>query len=308
MSYERVSASRTGFNWKRFAKKAFLAVTILILVSLLPLIYYQTKGRSGIERRQLRTYFESGDFESAYTYSKSILEEKPMDSFFLTINGYSAYQLAIAQINNSDTLSYLDECIWSLRKALLSGGNSGDGRIFYVLGKAYYHKGQGFADLAVAYLEKARAAPFMAADIPEYMGLAYANIHDYRSSVEAFTLALSDEPSDLLLLSIARSYRELEEDDSAKAYLLRCLEISKDSKTMTAARLLLGKTLLKAGDTGAAEKEFLKAIEEGGENAELRYQLGELYALGGDTTRARAEWRRALRIDPTYNPARSRLN
>jgi tetratricopeptide (TPR) repeat protein len=237
-----------------------------------------------------------------------MLKEKPLDSFLLTIHGFSSYQLAVAQINSYDMLSYIDESIWSLRKALLFRENSTDGRIFYVLGKAYFYKGHGYADLAVNYLEKARAAMYMAADIPEYLGLAYASIKDFRKSVSAFTLALTGEPSDVLLLSIARSYLALQEDESAKAYLVRSLEISKDSKTIAASRLLLGTILAKEGDVSGAEKEFLKVIEESGENADARYQLGELYALGGDPTRARAEWRRALRINPTHGPARSRLN
>jgi tetratricopeptide (TPR) repeat protein len=307
MPFKRTPALQGGFKWKRFTKKALFIVAILVFLSLLPLIYYETRGRNSIERRQLRNSFESGDFDAAYAYSKAILEEKPMDPFVLTINGFSSYQLAIAQINNSNTRSYIDECIWSLRKSMLSKENSYNGRVFYVLGKAYYYKGQGYADLAVDYLEKAWVE-FTAADIPEYLGLAYAGVGDYRGSVAAFTMALPEEPSDILLLSIARSYEALEEGEPAKAYLLRCLEISKDSKTIAAARLLLGKTLAKTGDSSGAEKEFLKAIEEGGENAEAHYQLGELYAHAGDTTRARAEWRRALRIDPTYGPARSRLN
>jgi len=149
---------------------------------------------------------------------------------------------------------------------------------------------------------------YRAADIPEYLGLAYAAIRDFHGSVAAFSDALSREPSDLLLLSIARSYMALEEDEQAKAYLRRCLEISVDSGTTATAHILLGNVYAKAGDTRGAESEYLKAIEENGESAEVRYQMGELYAMAGDTTRARAEWRRALRIDPTYGPARSRLN
>ncbi|MDR2304024.1 MAG: hypothetical protein LBE10_05500 [Treponema sp.] len=36
--------------------------------------------------------------------------------------------------------------------------------------------------------------------------------------------------------------------------------------------------------------------------------MGLLYSEKGDTTRARAEWRRAVRIDPAHNNARARLN
>jgi tetratricopeptide (TPR) repeat protein len=299
-----------GANLRRksLVKKVLVGLVLLVLLSVLPLIYFGLlRGRDGNERRSVRTLFESGAYEGAYSQSKELLNERPLDSFLLTMHGFSAYQLAIAQINTSDTLLFVDECIWALRKTLLSGDSS-DGRVFYVRGKAYFYKGQEYADLAVKYLEKARTT-YRAADIPEYLGLAYASIRDYRSSVAAFSDALSGgQPSDLMLLSIAKSYVELEEEDLAKAYLHRCLEITADSGTIAAAHLLLGNVYAKNGDFPAAESEYLKAIEENGESAEVRYQLGELYALGGDTTRARAEWRRALRIDPTYGPARSRLN
>lgn len=299
-----------GFKRKRIFKRVLFTALILVFLAFLPSAYFRLRGRQAAEYRQLRDLFESGAFEAAYTQSGEMLKEGPLDSLVLTIRGFSSYQLAIAQINSFDTISYVDDCIWSLRKALLDGENSRDGGIFYVLGKAYYYKGSGYADLAVEYLEKARGASYNAADIPEYLGLAYAAVKDYRGSVAAFTLAMNGEtePSDILLLSIARSYEALGEMDFARAYLLRCLEISRDSKTVSAGRMLLGNVLAKAGDTSGAEAEYLQVIKESGENAEAHFQLGELYALGGDTTRARAEWRRALRLDPAHGPARSRLN
>jgi tetratricopeptide (TPR) repeat protein len=304
----RQAAYGANVRRKSLVKKVLLVLVLLAVLSVLPLTYFGLlRGRDGNERRLVRTLFESGAYEGAYSQSKELLNEKPLDSFLLTMYGYSAYQLAIAQINTSDTLLFVDECIWALRKTLLSGDSS-DGRVFYVLGKAYFYKGQEYADLAVKYLEKARTT-YRAADIPEYLGLAYASIRDYRGSVAAFADALAGgQPSDLMLLSIAKSYMELEEADLARAYLHRCLEVTADSGTIAAAHLLLGNVYVKSGDYPAAESEYLKAIEENGESAEVRYQLGELYAMGGDTTRARAEWRRALRIDPTYGPARNRLN
>jgi len=314
-----ISVYGADFKRKHIIQKVLLIMIIVILLSLLPAVYLKVKGQSGNERRELRDSFESGEFETAYTQSREMLKEKPLDFLLLTIHGFSSYQLAIAQINNFDTLSFINDCIWSLRKALLLSNRSSDARILYVLGKAYYYKGAGYADLAVNYLEKARSLGYNAGDIPEYLGLSYAAIRDYRSSVAAFTLALSgaDEmssgnsgagPSDVLLLSIARSYFALEEYDAGRAYLIRCIDTSRDSRTIAAARLLLAGILVKTGDHSGAEREYLRVIDDIGENAEAHFQLGELYALGADTTRARAEWRRALRIDPTYGPARSRLN
>ena len=302
-----------GFRRTGIIQKILLGAIILVVLSLIPAVFLYLRGHNSNERRELKDFFESGDFETSYLRSGEMPAEKPLDFFLLTINGFSAFQIAIAQINSYDKLSYMDKCVWSLRKALLSRENSPE--VFYVLGKAYYNKGPGYADLAVFYLEKARAALYRAADIPEYLGMAYAGVKDYRSSVAAFTLALTGEaasenarPSDILLLSIARSYFALEENDAARAYLLHCLEISKDPRIKTPARFLLGSILNKTGDTAGAEAEYLKVIEESGENAEAHYQLGVLYASGGDLTRARAEWRRAIRIDPAHGPARSRLN
>ena len=306
-----ISVYGSDFKRKHTIQKVLFIAIILLLLSLFPIIFLKLREEKGNVRKELRDSFESGAFESAYKQSLALLNDNPLDFTLLSVNGFSAYQIAIAQINNFDTLSYIDNCIWSLRKALLLDERKPQGIIYYVLGKAYYYKGNEYADLAVDYLEKAKVFGFKADDIPEYLGLAYAAIGDFHNSVAAFTLALSGseyEPSDILLISIAKSYIALDEYDSARAYLLRCIDTSKDSRNITAARLLLGNLLIKTGDLTGAETEFLKIVGENSENAEAFYQLGEIYALGGDLTRARAEWRRSVRVDPAYGPARSRLN
>jgi tetratricopeptide (TPR) repeat protein len=308
-------------------------IIVLLVISVSIPLFVGRWNRSGNERRELLEYWQTGSFDDAFSASGKALLSKPMDYFLLTLRGFSAYQLGIAQINNYDTLTYIDECIWSLRKALLLKQGNSDGRVYYVLGKAYCYKGNSYADLAVKYLEKAWDLLYHARDIPEYLGLAYAAIRDYRGSVEAFTQALDpsaiyaepegsagatalsgeeasgelSQPSDVLLLSIARSYMALEEPGSAQAYLLRCIESSRDLNIRVAARLLLGEILRKNGDIPGAEAQYTAVLDESGENAEARYQMGELYAAGGDLTRARAEWRRAVRFDPAHAGARSRL-
>ena len=115
-------------------------------------------------------------------------------------------------------------------------------------------------------------------------------------------------PSSLLLLSIARSYLALGEFDNARAYLQRCIEISLDSRTVLSARLLLAEALRKAGDNAGAMQQLRAILDEEGDSAEAHFQMGELYALQGDTTRARAAWRLALRADPAHVMARTRLS
>jgi len=286
----------------------FLSVSIVAGIPIF--IIYGIHSKRNNEQKELIKAWESGDFETTYTMSQSALEEKPMDYFLLTVHGFSAFQLGVSQINNSDTLIFIDDSIWSLRKALLIKDSGKDGQIYYVLGKAYYYKGDDYADLAIEYLEKARNISYEAADIPEYLGLSYARTGDYRSSVQAFSQALSpsdSRPSDLLLLAIARSYASLNELESAKAYLIRCIEVSRDSITTVTAQLFLAGILTSTGDTDGAEKQYLEIIELSGDNAEAYYQLGEIYLQRGDIVRARAQWRLALRTDPGHAKARARI-
>jgi tetratricopeptide (TPR) repeat protein len=207
-------------------------------------------------------------------------------------------------------LRFINESIFSLRKALLHKESSKDGRIFYVLGKAYGYKGVEYADLAVRYLEMANYLSYPAADIFEYLGLAYAAFGDYRKSVEAFSNAFipGRPPSDNLLLSIARSYMAMGEYNMALGYLRHCLDISPDSRSIDITRMLLAEIYRINGDFENAENQYLTIINSSGENAEVRFQLGELYNLKGETTRARSEWRMAYRLDPAHARARARLN
>ena len=288
---------------------------ILIVVGSILIIYRLKNGVSN-ERRELLNIWNNGEYEDAYNLSKILLEEKPLDYFLLTVNGFSAFQLGISQINNQNTLYYIDESIFSLRKALLHktknpvSGNVSGGQVYYVLGKAYWYKGAEYADLSVKYMEMANNVSYDASDIPEYLGLAYAAYGDYRNSVEAFSRAFipGELPTDNLLLSIARSYMAMEEYNMAVSYLQRCVSISHDSNSVVISRLMLAEIYRELKDYGNAESQYISILQETGEAAEVHFQLGELYNLQGDTVRARSEWRTAYRQDPLHTRARSRLN
>jgi len=308
------NSSRSRYGQHIYILKRIRSVGIVFFIIFVAAasIFAVSRGKNGRtnETRELLRVWNEGDYEQAYEISKNALIEKPVDYFLLTINGFSAYQMGISQINNQSTLAFIDECIFSLRKALIHKESSNDGRVCYVLGKAYGYKGNEYADLAVKYLEMANNLSYEAQDIPEYLGLAYAAYGDYRSSVKAFTLAFVPEkpPSDNLLLSIARSYMAMEEYGIAAGYLQRCIEISPDSKSVVVSRLMLAEIYRLNNDLDNAETQYLNILNESGENAEVHFQLGELYSLMGDTTKARAEWRTAYRQNPAHARARARLN
>jgi tetratricopeptide (TPR) repeat protein len=303
--------SRSGRHIYRLNKIRSFTVVLIIFFAVIVSALIISGLHKGVKNksRELLRIWNAGNYEQAYEISKEALNEKPLDYFLLTINGFSAYQWGISQINNQNTLFYIDNCIRSLRKAMLLKNSAKDARVYYVLGKAYSYKGPEYSDLAVKYLEMADNLNYEAQDIPEYLGLAYAAEGDYRSSVEAFTKAYKTGTlSDNLLLSIARSYMAMGEYNMASSYLQRCIELSPDSKSVFAARILLAEVFIHSGDHSGAQAQYLKILNESGENAEVRYQLGELFNLMGDTARARAEWRIAYRQDPAHAKARARLN
>jgi len=276
------------------------------------IFFFGVKFREAGNKKKLLVNWEQGAWMETYETSKEALTLKPMDTFYLTINGFAAYQAAMAQINNTGALEFIDQSIWSLRRALLGKNTDKDGRIRYVLGKAYYAKGPDYADLSVRYLEEAKSVQLNAGDLNEYLGLAYAAIKDYGKSIEALTASLDsagkDEDSDLLLMRIAQSYMGLEDWEAAKSYLIRCTSASRDTGLAQKSRLLLGKVLRNSGDLDGAIAVFDSVLEESGENAEAAFEIGEIYASRGEMIRARAAWRRAHRADPNFAPVLSRLN
>jgi predicted ATP-dependent Lon-type protease len=72
--------------------------------------------------------------------------------------------------DGEDKSALVDEAIISLRKALASGGQMPKAQVEYVLGKAYFDKGDSYFDEAVKYLELSIAAGYLAADSREYLG------------------------------------------------------------------------------------------------------------------------------------------
>jgi tetratricopeptide (TPR) repeat protein len=263
-------------------------------------------------RAEALASWNAGDYEKTRALTEAGLAEAPVDSLFLMLNGFAAYETALTQVDNQQFQDLLDASIRSLRKALLTPQGGADPAVRYVLGKAYYYKGRYWADESVKYLEEARTAYQKSGGVPddmaEYLGLVYAQVKNWRKSVENWTEALNPAmQQDLLLLNIARAYRELDENDQARAYLTRCIDETRDDEVKIEAELLDAGILAAKGDSENAEERYLAALDAGGENARARYELGELYAAEGNTVKARAEWRKAVRADPAFEPARRRL-
>ncbi|MDR2782920.1 MAG: tetratricopeptide repeat protein [Treponema sp.] len=285
---------------------------ITVLVSGIVILIWHIQGEFFADRITAQELWEKGSYQEIFDISGKTLEEKPLDYEALILRGFSAYQLALAQITDPDKFVYIEECINCLRKVALVKSGGMDGAIQYVLGKAYYGKGTEYADLAVQSLEFAKKMGFSGDDMNEYLGIAYAALRKYRLSVAALTEALNsprmaERFSDALLLSIANSYFAMDDFGMAAAYLTRCIDVSKDDTAKRRARFALGDVYFRQEDYSAAEDQYTAILKDFGENAEAHYRLGEINAARNDMIRARAEWRKAVLVDPTHRSSRSRL-
>ncbi len=235
------------------------------------------------------------------------LNNNPMDGTALVFDGFSSFYAGITQVALDDKLQYIEKSISALRRALLLAHPPYVAQIHYVLGKAYYQKGLYFTDLAIKHLKTALDMGYKADDIYEYLGLSYNRLGLYKEGVDWFLKAVSQNPKDVLFLTIAQTYFKMGDSRQATDYVDKAISASSDDFLVQKAMFLLGEIYRKEGNLDAAEREYQKIIASNPQSSDGHFYLGETYLAMGDRARARAEWREALRIDPNNEAAYNRL-
>ena len=196
----------------------FLSAVTFFICRLIDIHVY--KGNS---ITHLSKEWKNFNYQKVYDISGAILRDNAFNNRALTYRGYSAFYLAVAAVEPSETQTLLDESIISLRLALHDAKSSLVPQLEYMLGKAYFYKDSAsnyhyYADLAILYLNRALKDGYLADDIPEYLGLSYASLGMTMESISAFTQALLTRESDLLLLSIAEQYYNAGQAAAAEQY------------------------------------------------------------------------------------------
>ena len=272
----------------------------------------------------MRVLVADGRYAEAVDAAELTLAGRPLDAEANLIRGVASLYAAIADrappdpgsadpgsggdgaraVSSADRLS---TAIVSLRRALL------DSRIAvaepaaqYALGKAYYHRGYFYYDLAVRYLEGSLALGYDGADTYEYLGLAYTELGDPRG-LEYFRHALTRRPSDLLHLKMATMLMDEGDVQGARRNLIEAIDLTDDRAIAQRARYELGAVYRALGELLRAEEQY-RAIIAGDERAaDAHFYLGEIYSRQGDSERALAQWRAARELDPNHRRAIERL-
>ena len=302
------------YSRRRKFKKGWLALLLLVLVAgggaaawwlgvdelAQRLVRPQARGRPLAELWKDRLYDE------IILRAEASLKSEPLAPAALAYRGFGYFYKAVSEGNLEERIPYLDQSIASLRRLKLAKYNPWPLEADYVLGKAYYHKGKYYYDLALHYLQRALAGGFQASDIYDYLGLAATQLERTEEGLAYFQKAMQLNPSDLLLLMIGQSYHELGRLGEAEEYLLRALNKTEDQVIEAKCRFLLAQMYFDRREYFKAEKEYLEVLARDPNSAEAHFYLGEIYAGLNDTVKARAEWRKTLLIDPSHYGAKLR--
>lgn len=296
-------------------KKVIISVCILIALTVILLIglrHLLTRLNSVPSLSKVYDAWDAQDYLLVYDMTNEINTAKPYEGTSLAYHGYASFFLGVSSTDTTKSQNYINEAINSLRLSIYSAPEKLKPQIYYMLGKAYFHKDSSsayyyYADLTIYYLNMALESGFTAPDIAEYLGLSYAQLSMTVESIAAFSEALENGESDMLLLAIAEQYIKDHQEDKALQYLYRLRAFSDDEQYQIKAGLLLGDIYTNEGKYDEAMTEYQTILEKNPENADAYYGIGIIYELQGDMAKARAEWRNALKKQVNHPGALKKL-
>jgi tetratricopeptide (TPR) repeat protein len=254
----------------------------------------------------LRELSNEGRYAEVLNWSAEILADKPLDSEALLFRGIAHFYLALAEADRLDPVPRLDQAIIALRRARLDSELRYRDEAAYLLGKAYYHKGPYYYDLAIRFLTESLEHGYEGSDTHEYLGMALVRSGAPESGVEHFHAALQRRPSGLLYLSVGQLLERLGRYQEAERHFQAAAGAG-DETLEIRARFMLGALLLQGGRYADAGEQYQRILEVAPGSADAHLFLGDAYAGLGNVVRARAEWRRARNIDQQHHGANLRL-
>lgn len=251
--------------------------------------------------------WREGRYDQVVTVTTEQLSAFPLDPTALSLRGFARFYLSLDAVDTDRRRELLVGSIRDLRRALLVPEPELLGEIRYILGKAYFHRGEFFYDAAVVQLEAARAAGIERLDLLEYLALASRDLLRFERAEEYFRAAieLGDEAIHRITLAtmLIEQGRFLDADD----LLLEAVEDTDDATLLQDALLTLGRSYRAQERYEDAIGVYRDILEINPSSAEAHYGTGEVYLALGEQDQARFEWREAIRLDPNHIESLQRL-
>jgi tetratricopeptide (TPR) repeat protein len=263
---------------------------------------------SRVEKAELLALWDARDMRAVRDGAELGLSASPMDSFFLAFKGLSSFYLALAEIDADLRLSLLNDAIFALRKSFLSGKHPLESQARYILGKAYFHKGQDYYEEAIGSIEAAMAGERPYEDAWEYLALAAQALGYHEKSVEYFEKALAGSPDSAELKAAgAQAYLALGDNARAESLALSAYADSQDDYVRERSMFMLAELYRKQGRMAEALERYNEIKIINPESADAWYYEGLVLMETGEPIKARASWRKAVSIDPMHGGARQKL-
>ncbi len=319
--------SRFGFSSRRDRRRhrRRIAVVLLLLIGVATGGFFLSRhtfgadntaessgeGESGKQSEKasdsLSSLWERKEYSRINELCEQRLEEEPLAQKYLAYNGFSYFYRGVSQYTLEDQLLLFDKAVVNLRKILVFEQPLLKEKVHYILGKTYYHKGRFYTDQAITHLQRSLDLGYSADDIHRYLGLSYGKLDKYQASVDHFLKATETSADPILFMTIGRTYYKMERMDEAIDYLNRAVDRADSSTIKEKSRFLLGNIFHERGALKKAEEQYKHIISNNDQSADAHYYLGNVYEKRNNRVKARAEWRKALEIDPSHHGALLKL-
>lgn len=279
---------------------------ILIALDIADALPFGIHGRD----RELLSLWNESKYDEVQSAAEAILNERPLNGEALTFAGFAYFYRGVEAVDESERLEQLDRAIVALRKALHVPRAPLAAERDYVLAKAYYHKGDEYIDLAARYMVRSLERGHEAPDSRTYLGLSYARLDDFETSVRWFEEAIvhaRPEERNAVRIRAAESYVALGDYSSAREMLELAVSGLDDEFLILMARNELASVLIQAEKWDEAEVLLEETIERFPQSADAYYYLGVVYDETDRGVEARGLWRTAREIDPNHTEALRRL-
>ncbi len=287
------------------------AVTVLAVSASIYAVLRMSKNRdvSIASQQEIVKLWLEKEYSGVAVACDLALQESPLDSFRLVFKGMSSFYLGLAEIDGEKRSVLMDTAVFSIRKALLDSRAPLRPQSLYVLGKAYFHKGQDYWDETMTYLREAADAGYEAADTWEYLALAAQGIGQSPESIAFFDKAIAAKPgSPELMLAAAIANGSAGNQVRSEELALSALSSTTDEYLAERCNFILGDTYRKAGRFDEAMARYEAIKEKNPQSADAWFFEGLVLSDTGDPIRARAAWRKAVSIDPMHPGARQKLS
>lgn len=274
--------------------------------------FERTKAGRTVAKSSVLKAWRDRNYDQVLKLCEASIQIAPMDSFYLSFAGLSSFYRGSELPDGEERAAMMDQSVALIRKAFVVAdrGRSAElprAQLEYVLGKAYYDKGPAFWDECAKWIEASIQDHFVADDSWEFLAVAWDGLGDKARSLRYFEAALQRKRSDLLLIAAGKAYAAAGQDSRAESLLLEALAKSGDALAREKCRFLLMAIYDARNEPQKAQEQLDMVIAENPQSAEAHYRLGLLLQKQGDNVAARAQWRRAVAIDPMHIEARQKL-